>query len=276
MYIDTHAHFDNLDTAQADIQAAREADVDIIAVGGNPTLNTNALTLATQYPAHLAAANGFDWSNADTLVPDDALTALKPVLPKLCAVGELGLDLHYVQGPAVERTQVALFQSQAELAYTHHLPFILHTRECDALTLSALDDLPQPTDGRRGVAHSFTGDIPFARQLLDRGLYISFSGIVTFRNADLLRQTAKYIPDDRILIETDSPYLAPVPKRGSTNQPAFVRHTAETVAALRGTPLLAFAALTTQNAQTLFHFPDAAQPADALRQPQPNETLAHD
>jgi len=132
------------------------------------------------------------------------------------------------------------------------LPLIIHTREADDDTLAILDEGFQQSPVP-GVIHCFTGDIPFARKCLDRGLYISLSGIVTFRNADSLRAVAAYLPLDRLLLETDAPYLAPVPLRGQRNQPAFLPHVAQCVATARNIPLPDLAVATTTNAAACFN-----------------------
>ena len=168
----------------------------------------------------------------------------------ICAVGETGLDFHY--HPETADAQCALFAAQLRLADEWRLPIILHTREADEATLRVLDETPWHGDGLRGVIHCFTGDKAFAAQLLDRQFMISFSGIVTFRNADMLRESAAFVPDDRLLIETDSPFLAPVPQRGKRNEPAFVTHVADCLARVRDTTAEHIAELTWRNAERLF------------------------
>jgi TatD DNase family protein len=168
----------------------------------------------------------------------------------VCAVGETGLDFHYHLETA--SAQCALFAAQLKLADEWERPVIIHTREADEQTLRVLDETPWRGRGLRGVVHCFTGDKAFAAQLLDRQLAISFSGIVTFRNADMLRESAAFVPNDRLLIETDSPFLAPVPMRGQRNEPAFVRHVANCLAQVRQTDEASIASLTTQNAESLF------------------------
>jgi TatD DNase family protein len=188
---------------------------------------------------------GYDWSSDPSL-------PMPSILPRQVGVGELGFDFHYDQGATALARQRANFDRQAEVAREAHLPIIVHTREADEATYDALRAADLPATG---VIHSYTGDIPFARQLLDLGYYISISGIVTFRNADMLRETAKYIPEDRLLVETDAPYLAPVPLRGQVNRPVNVRVTADFIAALRGVSKEAFAAMTTANAVRCFNLP---------------------
>lgn len=233
--IDTHCHFEAGDDAAALLREAAEAGVGVVAVGGNPALNATAEASGTWF------AQGFDWS-CEGAPPTLAAK------PGMVAVGELGFDLHW-RGPETAADQRVCFEAQAAFARAHGLPVIVHTREADALTLEALRAAALP---RAGVIHSYTGGIPLARAFLDLGYLISFSGIVTFRNADALREVARYVPGDRILVETDAPYLAPVPYRGRRNRPAYVRATADAVAVLRGEAPEAFAAQTVANARALF------------------------
>lgn len=246
--IDTHCHFEPEDDAQALLTEAHAAGVEVIAVGGNAALNLSAQTSGAPF------ALGFDWSCAD-MKTSSALTMLAEAKTPhsgdahLVAIGELGFDFHYARGAEVAMRQRTLFEAQAEVARARGLPIIVHTREADEVTFDALRTLALP---KTGVVHSYTGGIPFARRLLDLGYAISFSGIVTFRNADALREVARFVPDDRILVETDTPYLAPVPLRGRRNRPSYVRATADLLADLRGLSPSDFAALTTQNARRLF------------------------
>lgn len=241
LIIDTHCHLEPEDDAAALLLRAAERRVRVIAVGGNAALNRTAEASGTWF------TQGLDWGSEGPLPQLERK-------PKLVAVGELGFDFHYESGPEVAKRQCARVEAQAAFAYAERLPIVVHTREADELTYEVLRSLDLPACG---VIHSYTGDIPFARKLLDLGYFISFSGIVTFRNADALRETAKYVPADRILVETDSPYLAPVPLRGRRNQPAFVREVAAVVAAVRGIPVADLAAQTAANAKRLFALPDA-------------------
>lgn len=236
LLIDTHCHFDDPALVQAQLDEAKAANVLVIAIGGNNKMNTTVASSGTWF------TQGFDWSSDPTL-------PMPPCLPKQVGVGELGFDFHYEQGPEALRRQRENFDRQADVARQMQLPIIVHTREADDATYAALQTANLPATG---VIHSYTGGIPFARKLLDLGYYISLSGIVTFRNADFLRETAKYIPEDRLLVETDAPYLAPVPLRGQVNRPVNVRVTADFIAALRGLSKEAFATLTTTNAQRCF------------------------
>lgn len=255
-YFDTHAHFygatSPFETASIMERAAAAGVAQLIAVGGSSELNSGAIAVAKAYPCQTRLALGFDRdqaSSADSQVLMETLRLLAKEV-SLCAVGETGLDFHY--HPETAEAQCALFAAQLKLADDWGCPVIIHTREADEQTLRVLDETPWRGRGLRGVVHCFTGDKAFAAQLLDRQLAISFSGIVTFRNADLLRESAAFVPDDRLLIETDSPFLAPVPMRGQRNEPAFVKHVASCLAQVRQTDEASIARLTTQNAESLF------------------------
>lgn len=146
------------------------------------------------------------------------------------AIGEIGLDYHYEYSEREVQRQV--FRQQLRLAGEIDLPVVIHTREADVDTLKIIEEEGQ---GRiRGIFHCFTGDKVMARQVVDLGFHVSFSGIVTFANAAKIREAAKLVPDDRLLVETDSPYLAPVPHRGGRNEPALVKHVLLTIAETRG------------------------------------------
>ena len=162
----------------------------------------------------------------------------------LRACGEIGLDYHYA--PETRTAQLKLFGEQLEDARRHDLPVVIHTREADADTVALLKEIPS-----RGIIHCYTGTPEYAKHFLDLGFYISISGIVTFRPADNVRESARVVPDDRILIETDSPFLAPVPLRGQPNEPAFIVHTCEFLAKLRGISADDFAELTFANAERI-------------------------
>jgi TatD DNase family protein len=265
-FTDTHVHFDASSAATAaSVQRALAANVTrLLAVGGSAELNAAALAAARAFPQQVRLALGLDRDQAgnaecDERVPTPSILHPPPAtlhLPpdlSLAAIGEIGLDFHY--HPDTRPAQCALFSDMLRLADARDLPVIIHTREADDDTLHVLDTASSKTrrgSGALGVVHCFTGNEAFARALLDRGLYISFSGIVTFRNADMLRNVARLVPADRLLIETDSPFLAPVPRRGQRNEPAFVVHVAELLATLRSVPLETLAAQTTANAQRLF------------------------
>ena len=247
---DTHAHFGGTDAETAALlERARAAGVGrVMAVGGDEALNAGALAAKriadadpSRFPEVLAAIG---WACDRAGEPASALE----YGPDIRAVGEIGLDYHYT--PETRDAQMELMSRQLETARRLDLPAIVHTREADADTLALLRETPV-----RGVAHSFTGSPDFCRALLDLGLYISISGIVTFKAADNVRETALVVPEDRLLVETDTPYLAPVPKRGHPNEPAFVAHTLEFLAKLRGVAPEDLAERTSANAAALFLAP---------------------
>lgn len=167
---------------------------------------------------------------------------------RVVAIGETGLDYYRSQGDMA--WQQERFRRHIRAAKQSGKPLIIHTRDAADDTLRLLREEGASAIG--GVMHCFTESWEVAREALDLGFYISFSGIVTFRNADALREVAKQVPEDRLLVETDAPYLAPVPYRGKTNEPAFVRHVADCLANIRQASLESIANLTTRNFFTLF------------------------
>ncbi|KAB8313316.1 metal-dependent hydrolase [Erwinia endophytica] len=170
---------------------------------------------------------------------------------RVVAMGETGLDYYYQQETKAQ--QQASFREHIRIGRDLKKPVIVHTRDAREDTLAILRE--EQVEGCGGVLHCFTEDRETAEKLLDMGFYISFSGIVTFRNAETIREAARYVPLDRILLETDSPYLAPVPYRGKENQPAYTRDVAEYMAVLKGVSIEQLAETTTENFSRLFHVP---------------------
>jgi len=187
---------------------------------------------------------------------DDLLSRAR--LPRIVAIGETGLDYYRLNGRSIEDMawQRERFAVHIRAARATGLPLVIHTRSASADTLAVLRDEGQ--GAVRGVFHCFTETMEVALAALEMGFHISFSGILSFRNAQALRDVAKMVPLERCLVETDSPYLAPVPFRGKTNQPAWVRHVAEVLAQVKGLPLEEVARATTANATALFSLPEAA------------------
>ncbi len=256
MFFDTHVHFDDFvkdGSLEQILERAEVADVrKMIAVGGSPEANELAQKLAGAFPKRIYAAAGYDRHLAGEPVDITALRELA-AKPETVAIGETGLDYFYE--PEKAKAQQRLFFQCLETAIHSRKPVIVHTRDADDDTISILTDFSNHWKGdpaRAGVIHCFTRDQKTARALLDLGFYISFSGIVTFANADPLREVAKFVPDDRVLIETDSPYLAPVPHRGKRCEPAFVADTAKRLAELRGCAVESLAKTTMRNAIQLF------------------------
>ena len=232
---DTHCHFESADPAAiaAILERAKAAGVEkVMAVGGSVALNEAAIAAGG---LGCRVAVGYD---------RDQVGAPRPDLGSYAAWGEIGLDYYY--SPDNREEQLKLFGEQLEEARRRDLPVVIHTRAADADTVALLKEIPS-----RGIIHCYTGTPEYAKRFLDLGFYISISGIVTFRAADNVRESALVVPDDRILIETDSPFLAPVPMRGNPNEPAFVAHTCRFLAKLRGTDEESFAELTFRNAEGL-------------------------
>ena len=252
---DTHAHFsEDREKTASTLARARAAGVArLMAVGGSPELNRAALLAQTLAPDATRLALGADRDQAGDASANDATMEAVRALHSAhacAAVGEIGLDFHY--SPETARAQCDLFARQLALADELSLPVVIHTREADDATLGVLDEVPWRADAPRGVIHCFTGSPAFARQLLDRNFLISISGIVTFRAADNVRESARVVPLDRLLVETDSPFLAPVPMRGNENESAFIVHTVKFLADLLSVPADELAARTFANAVALF------------------------
>lgn len=252
--IDTHAHLDD-EKFRADLPevldraaAAGVCTVIIIATTG---LDSRAcVALAERFPA-LGATVGLQPNNLAQLPPTDWEDVVRLVeKPGVVAVGETGLDRHWDYTPFPQ--QEDYFARHLELARRHELPVVIHCREAEADVVRMLRADYEKHGPVRAVMHSFTGDAATAAACLAMGLSISFAGMVTYKNAQNLRDVAKTVPLERLLVETDSPYLAPVPMRGKRNEPAYVVHTAACLAGVLGVPLAVLAEHCTENARTLF------------------------
>ncbi len=253
--IDSHAHLDSEDYA-ADLDGvvarARAAGVErIVCIGlwRAPGSFGNALDLAARDPSFFSATVGIhphecarvpeeDWIRQEALARD----------PRVVAVGETGLDFHYDHSP--RPVQEASFRRSLAVARAAGKPIVVHVREADEACLRVLREEGVPEAG--GVIHCFTGDGAAARAYLDLGLFISVAGVVTFKTAEPIREAVRIVPRDRLLVETDCPFLAPVPHRGKRNEPAWVAETARKVADVWGTSFEAVAEATTANARRLF------------------------
>lgn len=256
MFFDTHVHFDDFikdGTLESVLERADIANVfNMIAVGGSAEANELAQRLAGAFPKRIYAAAGYDRHMAGSICD---ITALRELAANdvTVAIGETGLDYFYE--PEKAKEQQRLFFQCLEISIHSRKPVIVHTRDADDDTLSILTDFSKHWKGDPaclGVIHCFTRDQKMAKELLDLGFYISFSGIVTFANAVPLREVALFIPDDRLLIETDAPYLAPVPHRGERCEPAFVVDTVKRLAELRGVAVESLAKTTMESAVQLF------------------------
>lgn len=259
MFIDSHAHLDdprfNTDRDQV-LARARGAEVDIlITIGCDLVTSRAALAQAERYP-FVYATVGVHPHEAKQITGDwyHELRRLAQH-QKVLAYGETGLDYHYNYSPP--ELQKERFREQVCLAKDLRLPLVIHSREAQEDTIAILKEERAWDVG--GVLHCFTGDAWMAKAALDLGFYLSFSGVLTFQNATRLREIAKTVPLDRIVIETDCPYLAPVPHRGKRNEPAFVKLVVEKLAEIlsrTGTGgVEAIGAMTSQNARRLFKIP---------------------
>ena len=254
MLIDSHAHIQGKEyagEAAAVLERAQAAGVErVIAVGGagDMTSNTGALALAKCFE-NVYATVGMHPHDAKDVTPED-LDQLQKLThePKVVAVGESGLDYYYSHSP--HDVQRRVFLQFVRMAVETNMPLVVHERDADQ---GAAVILRHEGGGRlRGVIHCFTGSYEAACAYLDLGFYLSFTGIITFKNAESLRAVVRKIPLDRMLVETDSPYLTPVPYRGRRNEPAYVRLVAETVASVKSASFEQVARTTTANVQALF------------------------
>lgn len=258
MFVDSHCHLNFPDlaaTLPAVLERMRENKVlHALCVSVNLERFPEVRAIALEHP-HIYASVGVHPDAEEGRDPSvEELVALA-AHPKIVAIGETGLDYFRLTGDLT--WQRNRFRNHIRAARVVGKPLIIHTRESAQDTLSIMRE--ECADQCGGVMHCFTESLDIAKAALDLGFYISFSGIVTFKNAGDLKEVAKCIPLDRMLIETDSPYLAPVPHRGKTNEPAFVVHVAEEIARLRGIPVEEIASVTTANFFDLFSIPRSLQ-----------------
>ena len=255
MFIDSHCHLDfddfssNLEEILLNMKNSQVNQALCISVD-IPGF-TNVLSLASKYD-HLYASVGVHPDYEDTLEPSQEWLVEQAKNPKVIAIGETGLDYYRMADRKYEdmEWQRERFRTHIEAAKTSKKPLIIHTRNASEDTINILRSMQADQVG--GVMHCFTESKEVARLAMDLGFYISFSGIVTFKNALEIKETCKYVPLDRLLIETDSPYLAPVPHRGKVNQPAWVSHVAQYIAQLKGVTTSEIGHTTTQNFYKLF------------------------
>jgi len=278
---DSHAHLDMFPGDLAGVltraQAAGVGTILAIGIGDGPHQMQRALEIAQEFqgqpatPAIFASA-GIHPQEAHQATPE-ALARLAALAenPRVIAIGEIGLDYYHVENPAIQLQQAA-FVAQMQVAAAAGKPILIHCRTSelastearqkfgaadaweDLLDLLATHWNPQARGGTpAGILHCFSGSLDQAHRALDLGFYLSFAGNLTYPKAVSLREVAAAAPADRILIETDAPFLAPIPQRGQQNEPALVVHTAECLAGLRGITTEAIAALTTANFQSLFN-----------------------
>ncbi len=252
MLVDTHAHLDmpefDADRQQTLERAFNEGVGHVITIGIDLASSARAVGLASRHN-RISASVGCHPHHAQTCRNQDLdrlarLAAAREVV----AWGEIGLDFYRNLSPP--ESQKALFQRQLELAQDLHLPIIVHCRDAHPEVLEALQRMGKGE--RRGVIHCFSGDMDLARAFMELGYFISIPGTVTYKKASKIRRIAREVPLQRLVVETDAPYLAPEPYRGRRNEPAYVVHTAREVARLRGISLEELAAETSRNAHALF------------------------
>lgn len=253
--IDSHCHLADeafeadLDEAIARAQAAGVTEALCILSAGDEPEAARARAVRARW-TRVRFATGVHPHNAGGFAgrPEASaeVTRAHAAAFEACAIGEIGLDYHYDLAP--RDVQQTIFAAQLAFARERQLPVVIHTREATDDTFAILKE----AGGARGVFHCFTGDTAMARRAVDIGFYVSFAGIVTFPKAGDLREAAKIVPADRLLIETDSPYLAPVPHRGKRNEPAYVGRVLDSLAAVRGEPTAALEAHVTDNFVRLF------------------------
>ena len=257
--IDSHCHLAG-DEFTADlgdvVRRAKDAGVDgaLVILGAEDTAEVGRAATVSSAWGEVRFSVGVHPHQAGQFAADPSGAAQQTqaaieAQPLSRAVGEIGLDYHYDFSPREVQQQV--FREQIRLAGALHLPIVIHTREAEADTFRILEEEGALAIG--GVFHCFTGDRDMARRVLDIGFYISLAGIVTFPRALELKEVAKMVPLDRLLVETDSPFLAPVPHRGKRNEPAHVARVAEVIAELRGSTAEAIATATHENHARLFN-----------------------
>lgn len=258
LWIDTHAHLTDqqlIDQIESVVENATSSGVEkIVCIATDLKSSYQSIAVANQFDSVYASigihpnqchqANQAHLNEIKTLLVNEA---------KAIAIGETGLDRYWDNAPFDLQKQ--FFRQQIEFSIELNLPLVIHMRECADDILSSLDEFPDQQ--LKGIMHSFVGDWELAEKFLNRGLHISFSGMVTFKKNKEMREVAARVPNDRILIETDSPYLSPEPHRGKRpNEPAQVVHTGECIASEKGLDPIEFAKLTTENAKRLFLIAD--------------------
>ncbi|QTF08802.1 metal-dependent hydrolase [Brenneria izadpanahii] len=258
LLVDSHCHLDGLDyqSIHKDVsdvlEKARRRDVGFVLAVATTLPGFRAMTDLIGVRDNVAFSCGVHPLNQDEPYDYAELRQLA-ASSQVVAMGETGLDYHYREETKAQ--QQASFREHIRIGNELNKPVIVHTRSARADTLAILKE--EQVEKCGGVLHCFTEDLATARTLLDMGFYISFSGIITFRTAEELRDVARYVPLDRMLVETDSPWLAPVPFRGQENQPANVRDVAEYLSVLKGVALDKLAEMTTENFSRLFRIDPA-------------------
>ncbi|EMF0268791.1 TatD family hydrolase [Enterococcus hirae] len=252
MIFDSHTHLNaeqfNDDIPET-IERAKELGVTKMAVVGfdTPTIE-KSLQLSHDY-SNIYSIIGWHPTEAGSYTKDiEKKLQEQLTMPKVVALGEIGLDYYWMEDP--KEVQAEVFRRQIAIAKEMNLPISIHTREALADTYQILKEEDIRDIG--GIMHSFSGDFEWAKRFLDLGMHISFSGVVTFKKAQDVQEAATHVPLDRLLVETDAPYLAPVPYRGKRNEPGYTRYTVEKIAELRNLPIEEVALPTWKNAHRLF------------------------
>ncbi|MCL2015211.1 MAG: TatD family hydrolase [Defluviitaleaceae bacterium] len=251
MYFDSHAHYDdrrfNKDRAALlETELPNSGVVGIVNIGACMKTSVASVALAEKYP-FIYAAVGVHPHNASQLKAADLETLRKlAAKPKTVAIGEIGLDFHYDHSP--RDVQRHWFAQQLALAEQLDMPVVIHSREAAQETMAIIKE----SNVRNGVIHCYSGHLPMALEYIEMGFYIGLGGVVTYKNAEKTREVAKQIPLERLLIETDAPYLAPVPFRGERNDSAKLAAVVETIATLRDISQKAVSEATTANVKQLF------------------------
>ena len=254
--MDTHCHLDLAPlsaSVDAVLERARAAGVRwCVSIGTSVPASRANVELAARHPGMVRAAVGIHPNEADDAT-DEAIVEIDALAgrPGVVAIGEVGLDQY--RRRAAPEAQARALRGFIAIARRRNLPLLIHCRDAYEPLLAILRE---SGGSLRGIIHCASGPAEFIRESLALGLHISFAGNVTFPSAGALRELVALVPDDRLLVETDSPFLAPQPVRGQTNEPGYVAHTAAFLATLRGTTPDALAAMTTRNACRLFGLPD--------------------
>jgi TatD DNase family protein len=266
MLFDSHCHLTSEPLApqlSGVLQRAREAGVTrVLNIGDSIETSRAALAqipIAQEYDVEMKASAGVHPQNATEFCFDSTPGVLRALAAdkSVVAIGEIGLDFVYDENhprfPGAPRDlQAGVLRAQLQLALELNLPVVIHNREADEALLQIVAEYSRPEGALRGVFHCFGSSLDTARRVLDFGFYLGFTGIVTFKNAPAIREVAAFCPPEKLLIETDAPYLAPTPQRGKTNEPSFLPHIAEAIAQTRNVSVAEIAAQTSRNARQLF------------------------
>ncbi|AFZ49397.1 TatD family hydrolase [Dactylococcopsis salina] len=259
--IDTHVHI-NFDVFEAELAELKtrwqeQGVVQLVHSCVEPKEYAQISAIAQQFP-EVSFAVGLHPLEARKWKPELAQETeqLAQSDPRVVAIGETGLDLYKAENVQEQRNA---FWNQLSIAQRLNKPVIIHCRDATTELVELVSKFQTEKGAVKGVMHCWAGSPEETEICLNLGFYISFSGLVTFKNAKTVQSSAQIVPDDRLLVETDCPFLAPVPKRGKRNEPSYVRYVAETVANLRNTPLETLAETTTRNARELFSLPSISE-----------------